>query len=88
MLGANVLLLGKLFPTLRNGVDEDHVSVGGVGEVYPIWDLLEQDLLVWFHHRKVFALGVITDFVLLSNYIEGEDGSNGAIIKQHFPIDF
>ena len=41
-LDAVVSLLVEYIPSLKNGVDEDHVTVEDVVEVYPQWDMSEQ----------------------------------------------
>ena len=86
LIGYAILPLGESLPTLQNGVNEDHVLVRGVVEVYPLWDLSEHELLVWFRNIKLVSLGFITDGVLIPNSTEIKDVGDSALIKPYHPI--
>ena len=88
LIGAVLFSLAESLPDIKNSVDEDHVSVVSVVGVYPSWAMSEQDLLLWFHHKKLVALGVITDGVLIPNPTEGYDVGYGYLIKSRCPVAF
>ena len=62
--------------------------VGGVVEVYPLWDISEQDFIAWFNNIKVVTLGVIRYNVLLPNPTERQDFGDGALVKPYLPIAY
>ena len=88
LLGAVVLLLGESLTDPQIGFDEDHISVGGVMEVYLWWDLYEQDLLVKFHNIKVVALIVIKNGVILHITTERKYVDDVALIKLYHHVAF
>ena len=88
LLGAVILLLEESITDPQNGVDEDHISVGDVMEVYPWWALYEQNRLVWFHNKKVVALGVIKNGLILHNTTERKYVDDVALIKLYHHVAF